>query len=950
MNPTIKDSDKKTRAKMRQRKRRAKMTKEEIELKRSCDREYRNVFWKQSLKIQDDESDTTTIFTSERLKLSEMSKNLDNEMQKYSKNDTTLLLEKKLEDFKLTECVTCDTFFWSIHANCYCTSHSSVLTTELMKIGEIPPELTGLSYVEELLIAKVHPMISIYRLKGGQYGFRGNVINFRQDVSSFAKQLPHSLAVLKGLISVYSNTPTFHRDFLIRRNAVSVALHWLKNHNKYYYDVNVDLEAIKKLPENGHFTDVVQVDVPDNEIDHANDDHENIIQRVIIPGINEVSTSDKIEHQLKWPQTSSQLINEFNSHGYIVQAFPVLFPFGFGDYLNVKNRQITARVYFQYLMQKIDRRFSKHKRFPYFALNSILRWEALSLGTVNMKKKPELKHPNIEHLKDLVSESISIPKSTMVFSSSIRGSKSYWMSRTCELEAMVDRFNLPTLFFSLSAADHHWPRQFEILLGDSDVDVDLTETRRRNLLVANADLCSDYFYETVSIFITEVLVPFLKVLEYWFRFEWQMRGVGHVHGVLWVHDAPKIVNFETISETEKVQVIDYFSMEPPDCNYVKTANHPCRLKVSEVQDKNEDIAALVNTVQRHKCSLRCLKKISSKSKKEPNLTCRHNFPHKLQEESSIERNARGHFEFFPKRNDPNINKYMEFILTTYRANHDPTPILPYDGFVRYISKYTSKGEIKSEDLIKILKTVVFRSDAHETVKSVIHKIFVNLAADRDYSFQEVIHLLKGHKLYKSSRSFLVLNLSVSEWEAKGDLSDLSYEEKTPDKNIDSLTLYSKRPVKFEKMNLVTAMKWFNLKTFKKYNKERIVRITPRFYQQKEVTEDFWLQNALLNVPWRNIDELLVEDNWEATCSAHSITMDMFPYAIYSKTDEKHDDADYEDGNDCEHITKDDWMNICNLRSSSNTEHDDILGQRSIDLSYPWSSNQSVQYHHVIMLY
>ncbi|KAK3920725.1 Pescadillo-like protein [Frankliniella fusca] len=187
MNPTMKDSDKKTRAKMRQRKRRAKMTEEEIELKRSRDREYRKRkrLLETIIEDPDDESATTTIFTSERLRLSEMSKKLDNEMQKYSINDTTLLFEKKLEDFKLTECVTCDTFFWSSHSNCYCTSHSSVLITELMKIGEIPPELTGLSYVEELLIAKVHPMISIYRLKGGQYGFRGNVINFRQDVSFF---------------------------------------------------------------------------------------------------------------------------------------------------------------------------------------------------------------------------------------------------------------------------------------------------------------------------------------------------------------------------------------------------------------------------------------------------------------------------------------------------------------------------------------------------------------------------------------------------------------------------------------------------------------------------------------------------------------------------------------------------------------------------------------------
>lgn len=255
-----------------------------------------------------------------------------------------------------------------------------------------------------------------------------------------------------------------------------------------------------------------------------------MVTSLIISGVIDLSTDDKIYHALKWPKISSDPVNEFNTRGYIAQAFPVLFPYGRGDYLDVKKKKVTARVYFQYLMQKCDRRFSKHKLFPYFALNSILRWEALSLGMLYMKKKPELKELNIEHLKDMVSANIRFPKSIMLYSSSLRGSKAYWMSRTYELDAMVDRFNLPTIFFSISAADCHWPRQFEILLTATNMDPcnvnQLTEKVRRNILIDNADLCADYFYESIRIFVVEVLVPFLKAYEYWFRFEWQMRGVG----------------------------------------------------------------------------------------------------------------------------------------------------------------------------------------------------------------------------------------------------------------------------------------------------------------------------------------------------------------------------------------------------------------------------------------
>ena len=44
--------------------------------------------------------------------------------------------------------------------------------------------------VEEMLISGVLPIMSLYRLPHGQYGYSGHVINLPQDVGSFANTLP----------------------------------------------------------------------------------------------------------------------------------------------------------------------------------------------------------------------------------------------------------------------------------------------------------------------------------------------------------------------------------------------------------------------------------------------------------------------------------------------------------------------------------------------------------------------------------------------------------------------------------------------------------------------------------------------------------------------------------------------------------------------------------------
>ena len=59
-----------------------------------------------------------------------------------------------------------------------------------MDPGDVPEELKGLTEIEKMLIAQVFTVMSVYRLRGGQNAYRGNVINFPQDIQEFTNRLP----------------------------------------------------------------------------------------------------------------------------------------------------------------------------------------------------------------------------------------------------------------------------------------------------------------------------------------------------------------------------------------------------------------------------------------------------------------------------------------------------------------------------------------------------------------------------------------------------------------------------------------------------------------------------------------------------------------------------------------------------------------------------------------
>ena len=76
-----------------------------------------------------------------------------------------------------------------------------------------------------MLISAVMPIMSVYRLPQGQYGYSGHVVNLPQDVTSFVQSLPRLPSNLDVIIVRKEGANQSHRDFRVRRGVVHRALH-----------------------------------------------------------------------------------------------------------------------------------------------------------------------------------------------------------------------------------------------------------------------------------------------------------------------------------------------------------------------------------------------------------------------------------------------------------------------------------------------------------------------------------------------------------------------------------------------------------------------------------------------------------------------------------------------------------------------------------------------------
>src|SRR5581483_11805034 len=319
-----------------------------------------------------------------------------------------------------------------------------------MDPGKVPDELKALTEIEQMLISQVFIVISVYRLREGQTGYRGNVINFPQDVLGFTSQLPRNPSTLDVLVvrRQSPNDPNAFRDFSVRRSKVRRALIWLKENNNYYRDITIDQEILNSLPENGSIINMlpqIQDEQSEEEGEDVNDNEDKVVSRTFVPllpptnredvAINE--TLDRMQNNdppLLWPTIESTPINEFQTPGYIARAFPTLYPYGTADLRSARERDVLPAEYFKHLLWYKDGRFAQHPRWRYFALNSTMRWRALQEGQIFVKQNLNDIPIDVTDVQELIANGDErIADRIMRYGEGLRGTRQFWMARRNEL-------------------------------------------------------------------------------------------------------------------------------------------------------------------------------------------------------------------------------------------------------------------------------------------------------------------------------------------------------------------------------------------------------------------------------------------------------------------------------------------------------------------------------------
>lgn len=326
-----------------------------------------------------------------------------------------------------------------------------------------------------------------------------------------------------------------------------------------------------------------------------------------------------------------------------------------------------------------------------------------------------------------------------------------------------------------------------------------------------------------------------------------------------------------------------------------------------------------------------------KNKTTGKIECRFKFPFEFKAKSEVVITNDRDAELLTARNDKLLNKYNDYVIQTWRANIDVSPVLSRRALVNYLAKYITKSEKQSKDLTEVLKTLMHTTDGDAKVKKVIQRLYIQSCSERDFSAQETCHLLMGTPLTKSGgRKFVTLNfkaLDPNDWVPLADDDTKigkSYIEK-----------YMERSERFEGESLMSMAKKYVLPKGQRhpFGLDAIVQVYPRLSERsKDESDAYFRQQVLLHVPWRYEDQLL--DQYESWEQAYIMNETLIRNSSSGGCDLDNinpDDPDYEELDIDETDMTEQFMYQCRMGPSGNAGQIE-LGRREIDVNHNWNES------------
>ena len=737
-----------------------------------------------------------------------------------------------------------------------------------MKWPDKPPEL-NLHQLEERLIALRIPFMQIRELpRGGQYSLKGNVINVPVDIQPTINSLPRPMDENFTVAIQLKKKLSYKKvDFKenVRPLRVLSALHWLMNNSELYKKsgIVVDdnwfqevtesaedtvrefLEVSKEHCKDKNYTGnekQEQEKITENDIEASNDydsDHYSEIDANDHVGnidtlVDDANIENKYDKVFTFaPGEGQHPLSLYQDKDAEYLCFPTIFcgqtppsrderlvPVHYSDIVKWELRSVDRRA-----AQSVPNIFFKHKKLQMKQIS-----DKVNLAVRRCKKRGQKITAAEARDSSYLDKLVNLDEGYYIFRQ-LRNSPAYLETRKKDIFAMIRQLSLPTWFMSLSAADTRWTDLLKMLAKLND-GIDYSEKELENLswqektkLVQKDPVtCSRYFDHRVQEFLNTVLKsscePIGKLLDYFYRVEFQQRGSPHIHMLVWIENAPTL---ETNSEREIVQFVDKYLTCNTDnektANLVGLQSHKhsrtCRKKGKPICRFGFPLPPLPRTmllypleedVDKYKKKNTELLKAMNEYKDNEDMTF----------EEFLENCAKMDFDDYikcirsslkapkvfleRKTKDMRINLFNEGILCAWKANLDIQIVLEPYGCASYIVGYISKSQRgMSAQLDAAAKEA--RKGNLDLKKQVRHigNVFSNCV---EVSAQEAVYLDLQIPLTKCTRDIVFVNTSVPEeriflLKPKAALDELPAES-TDVESDNVIQRYSKRPKQLSK--------------------------------------------------------------------------------------------------------------------------------------------------------
>lgn len=424
-------------------------------------------------------------------------------------------------------------------------------------LGEVPDQLKGLSFAEEMTIQKIRPNRCVVRVAlSGRSKMSANAILYPQPMLKICNVLPPPRADLDEVLCIVfsgvSNASVEDRrrtPFLIRRDKVALALDWLKLNHRDYADVVVSQDNLDSYVDNDipvhvkhHKTQSADLNkvplatsIHDRHEDEGTDEGPCTFvvhgitgtqyssrrydeqKAVALAHLQNVNGSTLIVGQAEKP------VSMYDNPNVYPQIFPWLFPYGLGG-LNSKacKRKLNEQQHKRWLLLYHDKRFQEDRNFPMIAFNHLQIKSAVTGSVIMAKKK---RFPETVKRIQSVDKNIWIKFRTLIekgehidvaaltvpeknawkilgdidqIGNRILGSSTSKKYMNNEIWSLTAFHGAPSWFITISPADHRHP--IALYYADHDIEVtpDIRSERLRFLLSSRNPVSGARFFDYMS--------------------------------------------------------------------------------------------------------------------------------------------------------------------------------------------------------------------------------------------------------------------------------------------------------------------------------------------------------------------------------------------------------------------------------------------------------------------